>query len=100
MCVFGVDVGEQRPAAGIGFDQVAHAAHDHVAGKNSRLGAIGECEREGAPILDVDRIGFDECALIRPQTRRDVADVAGHARDAGHLAARFRLDLLEIKHRR
>jgi branched-chain amino acid transport system permease protein len=60
------NIGEQRAPAGIGFDQIAYAAHDHVAGINRRLGAIGERERERAPILDVDRIGFDETTLIRP----------------------------------
>ena len=38
MCVRG-DVGEQRTARGVGLDQIAHAAHDHVAGEHRALGA-------------------------------------------------------------
>ena len=58
------DVGEQRAAAGIGFDQVAHAAHDHVAGKHRGLGAVGEGDGQRAPVLDVDRIGFENGAFV------------------------------------
>ena len=66
----------------------------------TRLGAIGEGEGERAPILDVDRVGLDEGSLVRPQARRDIADVAGHAGNADRLTARLRLDLLEIEHGR
>ena len=92
------DVGEQRAAGSIGLDQVAHAAQNHVAGKHRRLGAVGESDRQHAPVLDVDRIGLEHGSLLRPQARQHVADVADHAGNADGLAARLRLDLLEIEH--
>ena len=68
--------------------------------EDARLGAVREGHRQRAPILDVDRIGLDEGALLRLPARRDVADVAAHVGYADRFAARFRLDLLQIKHRR
>src|SRR3984885_3189913 len=94
----GCNIRKQRAAAGMRFDQVANAAHDHVPGKYRRLGAIGEGHGERAPILDVNWIGLDEGSLVRPKARRDMADVTDHARSTDRLAACLRLDLLEIEY--
>ena len=94
------DVGEQRAAIGMGLDQIAHAAQNHVAGESRSLGAVGEGRRQHAPILDVDGIGLEHGTFVRTQTRRDIADVARHARHRDRLSPRAGLDLLEIEHRR
>jgi hypothetical protein len=96
--VVGRDIGEQRAAAGVGLDHIAHATHDHVAGKHRAFGAVGEGQRQHAPILDVDGIALDEGVILRRQTGGDIADVGRHRRDRNLFAARLRLHLLEIKH--
>ena len=75
--VIGRDVREQRPAAGIGLHNIAHPAHDDVAGEHRALGAVRKGERQHSPILDVDRIGVDERAALRRQASRDIADIGG-----------------------
>ena len=70
------------------------------SGEDRTFGAVGEGEREHSPIFDIDRIGFDEPALLRWQGGRDIADISGHRRNRDALAARARLDLLQIEHGR
>src|SRR5229473_3388362 len=94
----GGDVGEERAAARVGLDRIPHAAHDHVAGKDRALGAVREGEGQHAPILDIDRIGLDEGALLGLEAGGDVADIGGDVRHGDALAARFRLDLLQVEH--
>ena len=66
------DVGEQRTAGRVCLHQVAHAAHDHVAGEDGRLGAVGEAEAQHAPVFDIDRIGLD-IARVPPAVRPRVS---------------------------
>ena len=59
--------------------------------------AVGECQRQHAPIFDVKRIAFDIDVVLRRQARGDISGIGGDRRHRNPLAARTGFHLLQIE---